>query len=46
MRKLTTALAVLLLTACTTTPPNPIPLGAEVAPPYGCVELRRRGGDC
>jgi hypothetical protein len=37
---------VVLLTACSTTPPTPLQPGAETTPPYGCIEYRKRGGRC
>lgn len=39
------ALAV-LLSGCVQEPPTPFKTGAEVIPPYGCVEYRKRGGEC
>lgn len=36
----------LLLAGCATPPPTPFAVGAEVRPPAGCLELRRRGGQC
>lgn len=46
MTRLFAALAVLLLTACASLQESDdMPTGAEVPPPLGCEDLRKREGD-
>ena len=44
--KLTITLLLISLTACTPTAEDEFKLGNEVPAPYGCQELRQRGGEC
>ena len=39
-------LALIVLLAGCASAPTPFVTGKEVAPPYGCIELRARGGEC
>lgn len=37
--------ACLLLAGCASQP-TPFQTGQEIAPPFGCIDLRARGGRC
>jgi len=39
---------LLLLSGCSVTPSQPEPFEPKevTAPPHGCIELRKQGGDC
>ena len=39
-------LLIVLLSGCAQEPPTPFKTGVEVPPPHGCVEYRKRGGQC
>jgi len=39
-------LSLVFMAGCTTQPPTPFKTGKEVSPPQGCIELRKRGGEC
>lgn len=45
-RALISALALVLVGCASSKPPTPFETGAETAPPYGCIEYRKRGGEC
>lgn len=34
------------IVACSKAPATPFEVGAEVPPPAGCADLRKRGGTC
>lgn len=36
----------ILLTSCSLSDPKTFSTGEEVDPPYGCIEFRKRGGEC
>lgn len=46
MRIVTLVLIGMMLFGCVQKEPLDFELGREVAPPYGCIEYRHRGGKC